>query len=120
MSTTLSSLSEQTTHSGREQIKHVRVGLSAFSSRPQVWALVVLAEPIPVPSEKASFPWLARVFVQGYRWFHVHVHVKLPARQDAHPQAPWIFGGSTIALFWNGKYLYVNGTNLLELELDLT
>jgi hypothetical protein len=33
MSTTLSSLSEQTTHSGREQIK-------------QVWALVVLAEPI--------------------------------------------------------------------------
>jgi hypothetical protein len=46
MSTTLSSLSEQTTHSGREQIKHVCFGLSAFSSRPQVWALVVLAEPI--------------------------------------------------------------------------
>jgi hypothetical protein len=45
MSTTLSSLSEQT-HSGREQIKHARFGLSAFSSQPQVWALVVLAEPI--------------------------------------------------------------------------
>jgi hypothetical protein len=62
MSTTLSSLSEQTTHSGREQIK-------------QVWALVVLAEPIdperaepinpergePIdPSEKASFRTVAR------------------------------------------------------------
>jgi hypothetical protein len=62
MSTTLSSLSEQTTHSGREQIK-------------QVWALVVLAEPIdperaePInperlnpsnQSEKASFRTVAR------------------------------------------------------------
>jgi hypothetical protein len=47
MSTTLSSLSEQTTHSGREQIK-------------QVWALVVLAEPIdperaePINPERAE------------------------------------------------------------------
>jgi hypothetical protein len=58
MSTTLSSLSEQT-HSGREQIKHARFGLSAFSSQPQVWALVVLAEPI-APIELR--PLCARVF----------------------------------------------------------
>jgi hypothetical protein len=65
MSTTLSSLSEQT-HSGREQIKHARFGLSAFSWQPQVWALVVLAEPIAPIERVAQHP---STVCSGFRWF---------------------------------------------------
>lgn len=81
MSTTLSSLSEQTTHSGREQIK-------------QVWALVVLAEPIDPERAEPINPERAEPID--------------PEREGKLPtMARSCITLAFSALLWNGKHLYV-------------
>jgi hypothetical protein len=97
MSTTLSSLSEQTTHSGREQIK-------------QVWALVVLAEPIDPERAEPINPERLNPSNQSEKG-------KLPNRGTLARN----FGGFVNPLSYGTVSICMkNGTIQLELELDLT